>query len=59
MGQGVLTVLQGIGTLVLMLAVFVGAYYFSKFLSKKYQPKYGDARNIEIIERMAVGKDQF
>lgn len=58
MGQGVLTVLQGIGTLVLMLAVFVGAYYFSKFLSKKYQPKYGDARNIEIIERMAVGKDQ-
>ena len=58
MGQGLLTVLQGIGTLVLMLAVFVGAYYFSKFLSKKYQPKYGDAKNIEVIERMTVGKDQ-
>ena len=41
-----------------MLLVFVGAYYFSKFVSKKYQPKYGNVRNIEIIERMTVGKDQ-
>ena len=48
-----------IGTIVLMIAVFVGAYYFSKFFAKQYQPKIGGkARNIEIIERMAVGKDQ-
>ena len=58
MGQDLTTILTGIGTIVLMLAVFVGAFYFSKFVSKKYQPKYGNARNIEIIERMAVGKDQ-
>jgi flagellar biosynthetic protein FliO len=58
MEQDFTTILTGIGTIVLMLAVFVGAYYFSKFVSKKYQPKYGNARNIEIIERMAVGKDQ-
>ena len=58
MGQDFMTILTGIGTVVLMLAVFVGAYYFSKFVSKKYQPKYGGTRNIEIIERMAVGKDQ-
>ena len=58
MGQTVESILVGIGTIVLMLAVFVGAYYFSKFLSKKYQPKYGDAKNIEVIERMTVGKDQ-
>lgn len=59
MGQGVESVLVGIGTIVLMLAVFVGAYYFSKFFAKQYQPKMGGKlKNIEIIERMAVGKDQ-
>ena len=58
MGQDFTTILTGIGTIVLMLAVFVGTYYFSKFVSKKYQPKYGNVRNIEIIERMTVGKDQ-
>ena len=58
MGQDFTTILTGIGTIVLMLLVFVAAYYFSKFVSKKYQPKYGNVRNIEIIERMTVGKDQ-
>ena len=59
MGQTVETILVGIGTIVLMLAVFVGAYYFSKFFAKQYQPKMGGKlKNIEIIERMAVGKDQ-
>lgn len=59
MGQTVETILVGIGTIVLMLAVFVGAYYFSKFFAKQYQPKIGGKlKNIEIIERMAVGKDQ-
>jgi flagellar biogenesis protein FliO len=59
MGQTVESILVGIGTIVLMLAVFVGAYYFSKFFAKQYQPKMGGkVRNIEIIEQMAVGKDQ-
>ena len=59
MGQTVESILVGIGTIVLMLAVFVGAYYFSKFFAKQYQPKIGGKeRNIEIIERMPVGKDQ-
>ena len=59
MGQTVESILVGIGTIVLMLAVFVGAYYFSKFFAKQYQPKMGGKlKNIEIIERMAVGKDQ-
>ena len=38
MGQDFTTILTGIGTIVLMFAVFVGAYYFSKFVSKKTQP---------------------
>ncbi len=58
MGQTVETVLVGIGTIVLMLLVFVGAYFFSKFAAKQYQPRFGAAKNIEIIERMVVGKDQ-
>jgi flagellar biogenesis protein FliO len=58
MGQTVETVLVGIGTIVLMLLVFVGAYFFSKFAAKQYQPRFGAAKNMEIIERMVVGKDQ-
>ncbi len=58
MNQDLSAILTGIGTLVLMLGVFVAAYYFSKFISKKYQPKNGLSRNIEIIERLPVGKDQ-
>ena len=58
MGQTVETVLVGIGTVVLMLLVFVGAYFFSKFAAKQYQPRFGAAKNMEIIERMVVGKDQ-
>lgn len=53
-----LTILSGVGTLILMVAVFAGAYYVSKYISKKYQPKYGSGKNIEIIERTVLGKNQ-
>ena len=43
MGQDFTTILTGIGTIVLMLAVFVGAYYFSKFVSKKRENQGGQA----------------
>ena len=48
-----------IGTLVLMIAVFVGAYYTSKVVGTKYQgSKINGKSNIDIIERKAIGKDQ-
>lgn len=47
-------------TLLLMMAVFVGAYYFSKFVANGYQGNTGanSLGNIEIIERRMIGKDQ-
>lgn len=41
-----------------MLAVFVGAYYVSKFVGKRYQPRYGLSRNITVLDSAAVGKDR-
>lgn len=47
-----------IGTIVLMIAVFVGAYYVSKFVGKHYQPSKGLTRNISVLESQNVGKDK-
>jgi flagellar biosynthetic protein FliO len=53
-----LEILSMIGTVVLMIAVFVGAYYVSRFVGKKYQPRNGTSRNISILESQPVGKDR-
>lgn len=47
-----------IGTVILMIAVFVGAYYASKFIGKNYQPRYGMSKNLSILESHSVGKDK-
>ncbi|MEG1166172.1 MAG: flagellar biosynthetic protein FliO [Oscillospiraceae bacterium] len=47
-----------IGTILLMVAVFVGAYFVSKFVGKRYQPRYGFQKNIKILETTPIGKDR-
>ena len=51
-------VLQVIGTIVLMIAVFAAAYLVSKYVGKHYKPHYGFSKNISIIDSTAVGKDR-
>lgn len=51
-------IMSMIGTVILMIAVFVGAYYVSKFVGKRYQPKSGAAKNISVLENQSVGKDK-
>jgi flagellar biogenesis protein FliO len=51
-------VLSIIGTVVLMLAVFVGAYYVSKYVGKHYQPGHGFSKNITVLDSANVGKDR-
>ncbi|NLH00813.1 MAG: flagellar biosynthetic protein FliO [Clostridiales bacterium] len=51
-------ILSMIGTVILMIAVFAGAYYVSKFVGKHYQPRYGDSRNMSVIESQSLGKDK-
>jgi len=50
-------VLSIIGTLALMIAVFVGAHYFSKYFGKRYGTRSGPAKNLSILECQSVGKD--
>lgn len=40
-----------------MIAVFVGAYYFSKYVGGHYRTRYGATKNLSILESQAVGKD--
>lgn len=47
-----------IGTIVLMIAVFVGAYYVSKFVGKRYQSHYNLSENLVILESQNIGKDR-
>lgn len=48
------------GTLVLIVAIFVGAYWFTKFLAKRNRFKQvGSSRQIKILEQMAVGPDRM
>lgn len=47
-----------IGTVVLMIAVFVGAYYVSKFVGKRYQARCDFSKNLSVLESRNVGKDR-
>lgn len=51
-------ILPIIGTIVLVILVFWGAYIVSKFVGKHYNPQYNTSKNIRIIESMVVGKDK-
>lgn len=54
-----MAILSMIGTLILMIGVFVGAYFVSKWVAKKYSPTGGSSMgNIEILDRSSLGKDQ-
>lgn len=52
-------ILSMVGTLLLIIAIFVGAYYASKAIGKKYQglgPSMKDG--MELIDRKPVGKEE-
>ena len=46
-----------IGTLVLMVGIFVGAFYFTRYFGKHYHTRYGATKNLSILESQAIGKD--
>ncbi len=47
-----------IGTVVLMLAVFVGAYYVSKYVGRHYRPGQGFSKSISVVDSATIGKDR-
>lgn len=52
-------ILSAIGTLVLMIAVFVGAYYVSKLVARGYNlpGKGANEKRVSVLESTRVGKD--
>lgn len=52
-------VLSLIGTFLLMIAVFVGTYFASRFVAGQYKPTSISGKNeIKIIEKRLIGKEQ-
>lgn len=49
-------ILSAIGTLILMLLVFYGAYRVSKLVGHRYQPSSGGS--MKILQRQPLGKDR-
>ncbi len=55
-----LDVLSVILMLLLIIAVFIGAYFTSKFVGGRYQSSLSKGKSkIEILERRNIGKDQY
>ena len=50
-------VLTAIGTLILMIADFVGAYYASKFVGRTYRPRHAYSKNLTIIDSTPIGRN--
>lgn len=48
-----------VGMLVVMVLVFVGAYWASKILAQHYQSGIGCSGNIKILERTAMGQNSW
>ena len=48
------------GTLILIVLIFVGAYWFTRFLAKRNRFKQlGSSKQIKVLEQMAVGPDRM
>ena len=47
------------GSLLLMVAIFIGAYYVTKMVGKQYDGSHSKSKSkIEILDRKALGKEQ-
>lgn len=59
MPESSMAVTSLIGTLIAMVAIFFGAYYFTKAFGGGYQKSFlGEKSKIEVIDRKIIGKDQ-
>lgn len=60
MGTGFQTVLSMLGTLVLLVVIFYGAYWFSKTMGRRYQASQSSTPGgIELLVRQVLGKDEM
>lgn len=50
-------ILTSVGMLVLMVLVFVGAYWASRFLAARYQGTSGRPGAMRVLEHVPLGKD--
>ena len=51
-------ILSAIGVIVVLVLVMFLAYYATKWLGKKHMVQGGSSRNMEVLERIALGPDR-
>jgi flagellar biosynthetic protein FliO len=55
--EGVNLALSLLGMLLLLLLIFAGAYFTTRFIGGRYQGRMGAGKNAEILERVPLGRD--
>ena len=59
MGDALTAAGSAMGILVLMLLIFVGAYYASKLMGKQYSMQAATSSNIRVVDRLMLGRDRY
>ena len=57
MGDGFATFGSFVGAFIFMLLIFVGAYYSTKLIGRRYLPTQTSASGMRVIDRLTLGKD--
>ncbi len=58
MTEELMAVLSMVGTLLLVIAVLVAAYFATRMVAKGYGGSLSTRRNMEVLDRLPLGKDQ-
>ena len=48
-----------VGVCVLMILIFVAAYYVTKFMGKHYNMQTSLSKEMRVIDKLALGRDRF
>ena len=48
-----------LGVFVVILLIFVGAYYFTKFMGKHYSLQVSSSSEIRVIDKLALSRDHY
>ncbi|MDR0469959.1 MAG: flagellar biosynthetic protein FliO [Peptococcaceae bacterium] len=59
MNEGYSAIGSMIGLFILMILIFVGAYYATKLMGKHYSMQVSSSREMRVIDRLPLGRDRF
>ena len=59
MNEGLAAFGSMVGLFLLMILIFVGAYYATRLMGKHYSMQGSSSREMRVIDRLSLGRDRF